>query len=29
MYDTLREKNPYKKDLGIMGIASKFAVAQV
>jgi solute carrier family 25 (adenine nucleotide translocator) protein 4/5/6/31 len=29
MYDSLREKNPYKKDLGMMGIASKFAVAQV
>lgn len=28
MYDTLREKNPYKKDLGILGIASKFCVAQ-
>jgi solute carrier family 25 (adenine nucleotide translocator) protein 4/5/6/31 len=28
IYDSLREKNPYKKDKGIMGIASKFAVAQ-
>jgi len=28
LYDSLREKNPYKNDLGVMGIASKFAVAQ-
>jgi len=28
LYDSLREKNPFKKDLGIKGIASKFAVAQ-
>jgi len=28
MYDTLREKNPYKHDLGIVGITSKFACAQ-
>jgi solute carrier family 25 (adenine nucleotide translocator) protein 4/5/6/31 len=28
LYDSLREKNPYKNDYGIMGIASKFAVAQ-
>jgi len=28
LYDSLREKNPYKNDLGPMGIASKFAVAQ-
>lgn len=28
MYDSLKEKNPYKKDLGIVGVASKFAVAQ-
>lgn len=28
LYDSLREKNPYKNDLGIMGICSKFAVAQ-
>jgi len=28
LYDSLREKNPYKKDLGVMGIFSKFAVAQ-
>jgi solute carrier family 25 (adenine nucleotide translocator) protein 4/5/6/31 len=29
MYDSLREKNPYKSDLGVLGVASKFAVAQV
>jgi len=29
MYDTLKEKNPYKRDLGVLGICSKFAVAQV
>uniref|UniRef100_A0A061QXY6 ADP/ATP translocase n=1 Tax=Tetraselmis sp. GSL018 TaxID=582737 RepID=A0A061QXY6_9CHLO len=29
MYDSLREKNPYKKDLGPLGVISKFAVAQV
>jgi len=28
LYDSLREKNPYKYDLGLMGITSKFAVAQ-
>jgi len=28
LYDSLKEKNPYKKDLGIMGIVSKFTVAQ-
>jgi len=28
LYDTAREQNPYKKDLGVMGIASKFAIAQ-
>lgn len=28
MYDSLREKNPYKNDLGPIGILSKFAVAQ-
>lgn len=28
LYDSLREKNPYKKDLGLMGIVSKFVVAQ-
>jgi len=29
MYDSLREKNPWKKDMGPVGIISKFAVAQV
>jgi len=29
MYDSLREKNPWKNDLGVVGILSKFAVAQV
>jgi solute carrier family 25 (adenine nucleotide translocator) protein 4/5/6/31 len=28
LYDSLREKNPYKNDLGINGIVSKFLVAQ-
>jgi len=28
LYDTLSSKNPYKKDLGMVGIASKFGVAQ-
>lgn len=28
LYDSLREKNPYKNDYGVMGIVSKFAVAQ-
>lgn len=28
LYDTAREKNPYKNDLGLIGIASKFAIAQ-
>jgi len=28
LYDSLREKNPWKKDFGIVGILSKFAVAQ-
>jgi len=28
LYDTLAEQNPYKKDRGLLGIASKFAVAQ-
>jgi len=28
LYDSLREKNPYKNDLGLYGILSKFAVAQ-
>jgi len=29
MYDSLREKNPWKRDYGPIGIISKFAVAQV
>jgi solute carrier family 25 (adenine nucleotide translocator) protein 4/5/6/31 len=28
LYDSLREKNPWKRDFGIMGVVSKFAVAQ-
>jgi solute carrier family 25 (adenine nucleotide translocator) protein 4/5/6/31 len=28
LYDSLREKNPWKRDLGVAGILSKFAVAQ-
>jgi len=28
LFDSLREKNPYKKDLGIKGILSKFGIAQ-
>jgi len=28
LYDSLREKNPYKKDVGVIGFVSKFAVAQ-
>merc|ERR1719502_1591082 len=28
IYDTLKEKNPFKKDKGIVGLASKFAIAQ-
>jgi len=28
LYDSLREKNPYKNNLGPMGIVSKFIVAQ-
>jgi solute carrier family 25 (adenine nucleotide translocator) protein 4/5/6/31 len=28
LYDSLREKNPYKNDYGILGILSKFVVAQ-
>jgi len=27
-YDSLREKNPYKKETGLRGLVSKFAVAQ-
>jgi solute carrier family 25 (adenine nucleotide translocator) protein 4/5/6/31 len=28
LYDSLREKNPYKTDKGLVGFVSKFAVAQ-
>jgi len=28
LYDSLREKNPWKKEIGVIGFASKFAVAQ-
>lgn len=28
MFDSLREKNPWKKDRGLIGFASKFGVAQ-
>jgi len=28
LYDSLREKNPYKNDFGVMGILSKFVTAQ-
>jgi len=28
LYDSLREKNPYKSDTGVVGFASKFVVAQ-
>jgi len=28
LYDSLREKNPYKGDLGVKGIASRFVFAQ-
>jgi len=28
LYDSLREKNPYKRDVGVLGFVSKFAVAQ-
>jgi len=28
LYDSLRERNPWKKELGLVGIASKFCVAQ-
>jgi solute carrier family 25 (adenine nucleotide translocator) protein 4/5/6/31 len=28
MFDSLREKNPWRKDRGVLGMASKFAVAQ-
>jgi len=29
LFDTISQKNPYKKDLGLLGWSSKFAVAQV
>jgi len=28
LYDSFREKNPWKNDLGLLGIASKFGIAQ-
>ena len=28
VYDTLREMNPYRNDLGMLGVASRFAIAQ-
>eukprot|EP00004_Rigifila_ramosa_P016604 TRINITY_DN394_c0_g1_i1.p1 TRINITY_DN394_c0_g1~~TRINITY_DN394_c0_g1_i1.p1 ORF type:complete len:327 (+),score=72.42 TRINITY_DN394_c0_g1_i1:49-981(+) len=28
LYDSAREKNPFKQDRGILGLASKFAIAQ-
>jgi solute carrier family 25 (adenine nucleotide translocator) protein 4/5/6/31 len=28
LYDSLREKNPFKHDKGVAGLASKFAIAQ-
>jgi solute carrier family 25 (adenine nucleotide translocator) protein 4/5/6/31 len=28
MYDSLKEKNPWKKDKGLIGLASKFTIAQ-
>merc|ERR1719327_1504656 len=28
LYDTASQANPYKKDRGVMGLASKFAIAQ-
>lgn len=28
LFDSLREKNPYKNDLGLVGIVSKFGIAQ-
>jgi solute carrier family 25 (adenine nucleotide translocator) protein 4/5/6/31 len=28
IYDTLKEKNPFKKDKGMVGLLSKFAIAQ-
>merc|ERR1711920_143834 len=29
VFDTLKEKNPWKKDKGMVGLLSKFAIAQV
>jgi len=29
VYDTLKDINPFKKDTGVLGLASKFAIAQV
>lgn len=28
LYDTFREKNPYKDDKGLKGLFSKFGIAQ-
>jgi len=28
LYDTLKEKNPWKKEKGVVGLGSKFAIAQ-
>jgi len=28
LYDSLKEKNPYKNDYGVVGVCSKFVVAQ-
>merc|ERR1712070_921170 len=28
IFDTLKEKNPWKKDTGLVGLGSKFAIAQ-
>mmetsp|Transcript_19315 Transcript_19315/g.28543 ORF Transcript_19315/g.28543 Transcript_19315/m.28543 type:complete len:306 (+) Transcript_19315:82-999(+) len=28
LYDSLREKNPFKNDRGVLGVLSKFAIAQ-
>jgi solute carrier family 25 (adenine nucleotide translocator) protein 4/5/6/31 len=28
LFDTLKEKNPYKHDLGVVGVCTKFVVAQ-
>ena len=29
IFDTLKEKNPFKKDKGVVGLVSKFAIAQI